>query len=165
MKTKIAVLFFVLMFATQVWAIEPVAKIMAQKDAPLLITSYSAAYQRGGRYMSEGIRHAVEYKNVSDRQVVAVQIGLVSFDVWNEFMDRTGGVAIVEIAPGGSEKGTWVARAYADFAFLTGFAYVGKVRFSDGTIWAADLDAIAEEMRKIERDFDVQTLKGKPEKK
>ena len=80
-------------------------------------------------------------------------------------MDRTGGISIEVILPGASDKGTWVARAYADFSFLTGFTYVSKVRFSDGTIWSADLDVIAEEMRKIERDFDVQKLEGRPEKK
>ena len=55
------------------------------------------------------------------------------------------------------------SRAYA-VSFLTGVAYVSKVRFADGTIWAADLDAVAEELRKIEKDFDVMKLKGKPEK-
>jgi len=166
MKTRIAVMFIFLMLATQAWAVEPVAKIIAQKAAPLIITSYSAVYLEGGRYnASEGIRHAVEYKNTTDRTIIAVQIGLVSFDVWNEFINRTNGVSIKDILPGASEKGIWVARAYADFSFLTGFAYVSKVRFSDGTIWSADLDAIAEEMRKIERDFDIQKLKGKPEQK
>jgi len=153
------------MLTVQVWAIEPVAKIIGQKDAPIVITSYSDAYQVGSRYTSEGIRHSVKFKNTSARKIVAVQIGFVSFDVWNEFLDRTGGVSIEDIAPMESKKGTWVASAYADFSFLTGFAYVSHVRFSDGIIWSADLDAIAEEMRKIERDFDVQKLKGKPEKK
>ena len=145
------------------FAIIPEAKIIPQTNAPLTVTSYSAEYQEGGRYTTEGIRHSVGYTNTSGKPVVAVQIGLVSFDVWNEFLDRTGGVSIEDIAPGGSKTGTWVARAYADFSFLTGVAYVSKVRFADGTIWAADLEAVADELRKIQKDFDVTKLKGKPE--
>jgi len=163
MKLTLALLTTLLLVAGQAFAIEPEAKIIAQAGAPLTITSYSAAYQMGGRYTTEGIQHNVEYKNTGDKPVVAVQIGLVSFDVWNEFLDRSGGVSIEEVEPGASMKGTWVARAYA-VSFLTGVAYVSKVRFADGTIWAADLDAVAEELRKIEKDFDVMKLKGKPEK-
>ena len=129
---------------------------------PLNITSYAAVYQEGGRYSTEGIRHTVEYKNNSGKTIVAVQIGLVSFDVWNEFLDRTGGVSLENLDPGESRKGTWVARAYADFSFLTGVAYVSKIRFIDGTIMEADLDAIAQELRKIEEDFDILKLKKKP---
>ena len=165
MKTKIAVLLVFLIATTRVWAIEPMAKIITQKNAPLIITSYSATYHEKDRFTPEGIHHEVEYKSATNRKIVAVQIGLVSFDVWNEFQDQTGGVSIEEISPGASENGTWITRVYADFSFLTGFAYVSKVRFSDGTIWTADLDAIAKEMRKIELDFDVQKLKDKPEKK
>ena len=58
----------------------------------------------------------------------------------------------------------WVARAYADFSFLTGIAYINKVRFDNGEIWSADLDAVADEMRKIEEDFDVERLEEKPDK-
>ncbi len=69
------------------------------------------------------------------------------------------------VAPSSKEKGGWVARAYADFSFHTGVAYVSKVRFEDGEIWTADLDAIAQEMRKIEKDFDVKQLRKKDEGK
>lgn len=161
MNIKSVLLIFGMVFVTPAMAVEPVAKIIDQPSSPLTITTYTAKYQEGGRYATEGIRHEVQYKNTSNSQVVASQLGLVSFDVWNEFLDRTGGVSIDDIAPGGSKPGVWVARAYADFSFLTGFAYVSKVRFSDGRIWEADLDAIANEMRKIERGFDVEKLKGK----
>lgn len=165
MKIKIAVSVVFLMLTIQIFSIAPVAKIIAQTNAPLIITSYSANYQEGSRSTSEGIRHVVEYKNASEKKVVAVQIGLVSFDVWNEFLGRTGGISLSVIDPGKSEKGAWLTNAFSDFSFLTGFAYVSKVRFDDGTIWVADLNEIAEEMRKIERDFDIQILKAKTEKK
>lgn len=78
--------------------------------------------------------------------------------MFNEFIDRTQGVSIEEITPGGTDKGTWLASALADFSFLTGVAYVSKVRFDNGEIWAADLDHIGQELAKIEKDFDVSLL-------
>ncbi len=165
MKTRLLIFIVMFMHGFAAAALEPVTKIIAQPTSPLTVMSYTAKYQEGGRYTTEGIRHNVQYENTSDSQIVASQIGLLSFDVWNEFLDRTGGVSIKDIGPGGMESGAWVARAYADFTFLTGFAYVGKVRYADGRIWEADLDAIANEVRKIEQGFDVEKLKGKEDDK
>jgi len=145
------------------YAIEPEAKVVSQPDAPVTITHYSAAYQASSRYGNEGIHHNVEYTNSGTKPIVAVQIGLVSFDIWNEFLDRTGGISIEDMMPGSTKEGTWVALSYGDFSFLTGVAYVSKARFLDGTIWDADLSAIAEELRKIEEDFDARRLDGKKE--
>lgn len=114
------------------------SKIITQPTSPIRLLSYEAGYQPGTTYSREGIRHAAEYQNVSDKAVVAVQISLVSFDIWNEFLDRTAGVDIETIAPQATSKGTWVASRYADFSFHTGVAYVSKVRFEDGQIWQAD---------------------------
>jgi hypothetical protein len=141
--------------------LQPVCKPLVQENVPLQITSYTCGYQRRSDYSPEGIRHSLEYKNVSGKIVEAVEIGLVSFDVWNTFLDRTAGISIEMITPNLSKKGAWVARAYSDFAFLTGVAYVSKVRFNDGTIWSADLDAVGAAMREIEASFDVQKLKGR----
>ncbi len=149
-----------LIFCANIFA-QKSAKIISQVDAPVKIISYEADYQKRGTYTSEGIRHDIKYQNVSLKQIIAVQIGLVSFDIWNEFLDRTGGVSMEKLEPNEAESGAWIATAYADFTFYTGVAYVGKVRFSDGIIWEADLDAIASEMKKIEKDFDVSSLKGK----
>ncbi len=144
-------------------ALQPVCKALTQDGVPLQITAYACNYQRRSDYSPEGIRHALEYKNVSAKTIEALEIGLVSFNVWNTYMDRTGGISIETIPMNVAKKGTWVASAYRDFAFLTGVAYVAKVRFNDGTIWSADLDAVAAAMREIEGAFNVQTLKT-PEK-
>jgi hypothetical protein len=155
----------ILLCSIMVAAQDKVSKIIDQPTAPLKILSYQANYQERSSYRSEGIRHVLEYQNVSDRKIVAVQIGLVPFDIWNEFLDKTGGVSMQTIAPQAKEKGEWLANAYADFSFHTGVAYVSKVRFEDGDIWTADLSAIANEMRKIEKDFDASRLKKKDEGK
>ena len=142
------------------------SKVIEQPSAPVKILSYESAYQAGaGAYVREGIRHALDYQNISTKSTVAVQFGLVSFDVWNEFLDRTAGVDIETILPQAMSKGTWVASRYADFSFHTGVAYVSKVRFEDGQIWQADLDAILSELRKIESDVDAAHLKKRDESK
>lgn len=139
----------------------PACRVLAQDSVPLQITSYKCKYQGRSDYAPQGIRHAVEYRNASGKIVEAVEVGLVSFDVWNAFMDRTGGLSVERLALNASTKGTWVASAYSDFAFLTGVAYISRVRFSDGSIWSADLDAVAAGMKEVETSFDVQRLRGK----
>ncbi|HVL67170.1 MAG TPA: hypothetical protein VM364_07895 [Vicinamibacterales bacterium] len=141
--------------------LKPAARIVEQADAPVKITSYSARYIRGSQYTTEGIHHELKYQNNSDRQIEALQVGLISFDVWNQFLDRTNGLSTSSLASGKAGSGTWIARAYGDFSFLTGVAYVRRVRFADGTIWTADEDRIVEELRQIEKDFDASILKKK----
>jgi hypothetical protein len=97
--------------------------------------------------------------------VVAIQLGLVSFDIWNEFLDRTAGVTMDILPAQATSKGMWVASRYADFSFHTGVAYVSKVRFEDSEIRVAGLGAIVAELKKIQADFDVANLKKRePEK-
>src|SRR5262245_13484968 len=110
-------------------SLPPESRVIPQDSAPIKILNYSSAYQAVGAYSREGILHTVEYQNISSKTVVAIQFGLVAFDIWNEFLDRTGGVAMEPIPSQGTGKGAWVATAYADFSFHTGVAYVAKVRF------------------------------------
>ena len=132
--------------------------VVSQPNAPLEISSYEVEYKERGRYTTEGIHHTVEFNNSSGQQIVASQIGLVSFSIFNEFLDRMGGIDMDSLDPGDDAEGTWVASAYADFSFYTGVAYVSKVRFSDGTIWEADLEAVANSIRDIQEDFDASRL-------
>ncbi|MGB2868322.1 MAG: hypothetical protein WBD36_07725 [Bacteroidota bacterium] len=118
---------------------QPSAKIIGQPDAPLKISSYRATYVAGDEYLSEGIYHILEYKNVSQRRIIALQIGLVSFDIWNEVLDQTGGLSMKEIAPAESVTGRWAVTTSGDFSFYTGVAYVSKVRFLDGEILTSPL--------------------------
>jgi hypothetical protein len=145
---------------------KPETKIIAQTTAPIKIATYSATYiDSSSRYIERGIHHELEYENLSNRNLIAVEFGLVAFDIWNEFLDRTGGVTMTPVSAGGKSKGRWVASRYADFSFHTGVAYVSKVRFDDGEIWSADTNAVLLKMRKIEKDFDATKLKKKPDEK
>lgn len=153
------------MACSTAFAIEYKSIIIQQKDIPIIISEYEAEYEEANRYESAGIYHKVKYKNTGKKKIEAIQFGLVSFNVWNEYLDKTMGVSLKANDPGDSEDGTWITRSYGDFGFLTGLAYVSKIRYSDGTIWKADLGEVGAELIKIEKNFDVKELETKPEKK
>lgn len=142
--------------------LKPVSKVVAQPAAPVKITEYSAKYERRTtQYTQEGIHHFLRFENASGKPIDAVQFGFVSFDVWNQFLTRMNGLTTDTLLPGKNARGEWVDSAYADFSLLTGVAYVSKVRFGDGEVWAADTREILDELRKIEKDFDADVLKKK----
>ena len=133
-------------------------RILAQVGAPVVISIYVAMYQPHGANGREGIQHTVRYRNVSKRKIVALQFGLLAFDIFNEFQDRLGGYTIQDVGPGEETFGTWLANARAESAFYTGVAYLSKVRFEDGEVWSADLDNIAKQVQEIEVGFSVESL-------
>lgn len=139
-------------------------RIVPQTNAPVKITDYRAYYEEGGPSGPSGIRHSVGFVNTSDKKIVAIQFGLVSFNIWNDFLDRTGGVTVSDLAPQKKARGVWVAPRIGDFSFHTGVAYVAKVRFDSGEIWTADLEGVVAELKKIEADFDSANLTKKPER-
>ena len=145
-------------------ALEPLTRIIAQPGSPIRITAYGAAYQEGAPNSPEGIRHTVAYENAGTRAMSAVEISMVSFDVWNEFLDRTPGLTIRDLTPGAADKRTWVVHSEGDFSFQTAIAYVSRVRFTDGTFWSADVRAIGTELKKVQKDFDVANLDHKASK-
>ena len=137
-------------------------RVLEQGGAPVEIVGYTANYQRGtsSRYSREGIRHSVTYRNISGRKIVALQFGLLSFNIFNEFQDRLGGYTIEDVAPEESATGEWLASALAESSFYTGVAYVSKVRFEDGQVWSADLDEVAKQVQELEEEFSVEKLKA-----
>ncbi len=159
------VVFFLILISSKAFAISSVATIIKQTDVPITITKYNANYQEQSKYSISGILHKVSYKNNGKQRIEAVEFGLVSFDIWNEFLNTTGGISMEANDPGDIESGSWLAHAYGDFAFLSGFAYVKKIRYADGTIWKVNLEEIRKELAKIQTDFDIRSLEPKRDNK
>jgi len=133
--------------------------IVAQSESPVTITEYEAEYKEGGTYSREGVHHEADFENVSGKNIRAIKLGFVSFNIFNEFIDRFAGIDMDELDAGDDSGGTWVSVAASDFSFYTGVAYVSKVRYSDGTMWEANLDSVAESIRDVQDDFEADLLK------
>lgn len=141
--------------------------VLKQSAAPLTITSYRASFKEetsGSRYTrptSDQIKHEVTYTNNTGKEIVALQIGLTSFDAFNGFMGRFSGWSIERIPAGGSKNGEWTQQPYAAFSFQqygTGVAYVNAVRFADGSIWRANLSEVLAELQKFEKELKKEDL-------
>lgn len=144
------------------------AVILTQEGSPLVISSYTATYQREvrGSYASHSdqIVHALVLKNSATKAIVAYRIGLGAFDTFNNFMGKFSGVSIEMVIPGSAVKGSWAQDPYAAFLFEkygTGVAYVSEVRFDDGTFWRADMDSILAQMQQFEASLDKSDLADK----
>jgi len=142
-------------------SLRPDNKIVEQKDAPIQVTSYRTDYQKRTNDSLEGIRHELEYRNRSGKKIVAIQFGLMSFDLWNEFLARTAGLSTEEISPKGKDKGAWVTPTDSSFAFHTAVVYVERVRFESGEIWNEDPELVLTAMRAVQKDFDPTNLTRK----
>jgi hypothetical protein len=144
------------------------AVILKQKDAPLVITTYTTTYMPeykiGSTFSREQIAHKLQYRNSSTKTIVAIRIGLATFDAFNDFMERFGGVGVKDILPGKDDKGEWGHSPYATFSFRkfgTGVAYVSTVRFDDGSFWNADINEVLLQLRNFQKDLQVKDLEEK----
>jgi hypothetical protein len=133
-----------------------------QENSPFIIKSFSAKYQSGGSYSSEGVRFDVEITNNSGREIVAYMMGFYAFDTFNRSLGRPfNGYSIDNVGVGKTEKAAWVNR-YSSSALFdkygTGLAYVSKVRFKNGEIWENDASFILSELQKFEESLTLEDL-------
>ncbi|MCA1790546.1 MAG: hypothetical protein LC667_12020 [Thioalkalivibrio sp.] len=139
------------------------ARVIEVPGAPLEIISYSAQYDEGGSYSTEGIQQRVVVQNVSDQGVVALGIGFHAFDAFKRYMGRPlTGIAIFELrSEGESTRMSWNHRPTSAFTFEDygiGVAFVRIVRLEDGTIWEADMDYVLGELQKIEDGLALEDI-------
>jgi hypothetical protein len=137
-------------------------RVVAQADAPISITEYKSSYTTGSQYTTQGIHHDLKYVNSAKKTIVAIEFGLVSFDIFNDFADRTYGIDKnfdKRFQEGTKEaSGGWVARALNESFHWTGVVWVKRVRFENGEIWKADEQSIVAELKKIQANFDASVL-------
>jgi hypothetical protein len=172
MRLKPLALVFALILAHSLPALAQirtgVTKIIAQADAPVEIREYGAYYYPASSSQydrhPDQIVHKTKFLNKSGKKLMAVEFGLVEFDLFNEYLGRMHGLTADDLPLPTDTKpksATWEHSPYASFGFLTGVAYVSQVRFEDGQIWKADLTNIVAELKKIEADFDATVLNKK----
>jgi len=154
--------------------VDPVSIILDQPDCPITITMHKCRFdpEDTGQYTyhSDRIEHEVNYKKVSEKEIVAIKFGFVEFDVFNDFLDGFSGIivenpGIIKVIE--RKKGTnWYNYSYYAFTFDkygTGIVYVSAVRFFDGTVWKADLDQVIDQLKKYESNLKKEDLERKNE--
>jgi hypothetical protein len=132
--------------------------VITQSGAPLKIARYATSFR------SDQITHSTSVVNLTDKPIVAVQIGFATFDAFNDFMGAFTGWSIENLPPGKEEKRGWSQKPYAAFSFErygTGVAYVKAVRFEDGTIWKADMNEVLNDLRKFAKELTREDLQEK----
>ncbi len=134
------------------------SRVVEQPDAPVQITASASEYQKRTNNSAEGVRHEIEFRSRSTQKIVAIQFGLMSFDVWNEFLARTAGLTTEEVGPKARKRWAWLTPTDEAIAFLTAVVYVDRVRFESGEIWMADKEQVLAAMRAIQKDFDPANL-------
>lgn len=163
---KIYIFLIVLMLGVNVFCeIDPVNIYINFPDSPVKIISYLATYSPETKYSNEWIVHKTEVQNVSNQDIVAYQMLFVSFDYFNNYLDKITGFSKTTIQSNEKHSGVWRSYSYGSFTFLTGVAFVNKVRFADGKIWVANENQILTELKKIEKSFDISILKEKDNNK
>ncbi len=163
MKTTITVLLGALLVLAvePLGAAEPKALVLTQEEAPVLITKYQTRYNRSDKFDENGVGHKLDYKNRSERRILAVEFGFVEFTVWDEHIETLIANDLDPVGGGKSGDGSWLHDPPTGFLFHTGIAYVSRVRFEDGEIWTANPEDVAAHMRSIEPSFSVEMLKPK----
>jgi hypothetical protein len=116
---------------------QEVHRVLAQPDAPVSVRRYEPEPMSFGPEIGDQVHHEVRVRNDSDRVVVAVKIGVLTYDVFNEFMESAEDIFVVDLLPG-MRKSHYMRTYHEDSShFLTGLTYIVKVRFQDGEIWEA----------------------------
>jgi len=115
-------------------------KILAQDAAPISIRKYEPEPWVLGAEYDDGVRHAVRLRNDSDRVVVAVKLGTLCYNIFNEFQEGSEAIVVKDLLPG--KRASHIVWTYLDDppSFYSGLIYVAKVRFLDGEVWEADPD-------------------------
>ena len=139
--------------------LDRVAVIISQPTSPVEIYDFSRT-DRSGRFTTTGDELYVNarWRNIVDRLIVAVEIGVLDFDVWHEFLEYQLINNFEKLEPRDDNRlnysFTQHGTKYQITRIQTSFAYVSRVMFEDGEIWERSLEQVTEEVQKTEPDFD-----------
>ena len=80
-------------------AIETQTDILSQSGCPVRIIAYTAVYKNDvSTSGKDGAYHTVQYINGAKMPIVAIEFGMVSFSVWDEFMCYNTGLEVGQLA-------------------------------------------------------------------
>ena len=139
MKQVLLAVVIVACFSSAVLArLTRVYVIVNMADAPIEILAFGRSQGEDEDHISS----AVQYQNITDRQIEAFAITIIYYDAFNE---KEAGVRGIDddLQPGQIWRGGW--SIYGEPRFVkTAIAYVSAVRFINGEIWKADTKKVIE---------------------
>ncbi len=98
---------------------------------------------------SKGIKHTLVLKNTSRRDIVAVQVGFVYFNYFNEPVGYTS-TLILDRLPKGEEKEIEAKGKFVGDATTYGsFAFVHKIKYSDRSVEMIDAEIVKKKINSI----------------
>lgn len=149
MKIKVLGLVFLFaMFVVTVWAAKSVFLVIGEEGSPVEIVEFKWT-------------NSIKFKNISDKEIEAIEFRELSFDAFNRYMTTQFNFAIYDkkkrkcIPPQEEKKQTWEPDEIWETSkpirgtTYTRIAFVSNVRFIDGSLWNSNPDFIIERIKQI----------------
>ena len=126
--------------------------------SPLLITNMQAGWPTPAWASDEHKAKQTSYEfmplylqvqNAGQQVVHAYRVMVARYDAFGEYIDTIRATSVTYdqatkegLAPQGTDYGRWSLRVQAPYLTGTALLYVDAVRFSDGSVWRADPQAV-----------------------
>jgi len=111
--------------------------IVNMDNAPVEISEFGMSSREG----SDHISSVVKYKNRTDRDIEALAITMIYYDVFNEKEGGVRGISSELLKATQEDIGGW--SIYGESSFVkTAIAFVSTVRFLDGEVWKVDREEV-----------------------
>lgn len=130
----------------------PKAMKLDLADKAIRINNYTAKYE--GDIVkdilgSKGIKHILLLKNTSKQDIVAIQIGFVYFNYFNEPVGYTS-TLVLDVLPKGEEKEVEAKGKFVGDATTYGcFAFVHKIKYADRSVQIIDTEVAKKKINSI----------------
>lgn len=125
-------------------------------------------YQSGGRYSSGDYMYTADYKVKATEDLTAIELRLLTFDVWGDHVRNLSATEIVDLKAGEVREfhpGWNVFSENEASEYYASIAYIARVRTKSGRVIKADPAIVVEEARKFSEKFQASDLEPEPKKK
>jgi hypothetical protein len=118
------------------------------KGSPFEIGVFWVGYNAGPR-PQDAIATSVDVINVAGKVLQAHSIAFAFFDPFNENLTVRTGVSMEDVLAGGKKTSEWRFRFIGDVFTTTVIAFPYRARTDDGKVWAADINLVISEIKRL----------------
>lgn len=133
---------------------QPNNKIVSQDDAPLLMRRFETDNS------DSRISFEVQYRNIRDTTLKAIQFGFMSLDPFNSvvmlgYATHIDDLESYQQTEDANEVSYQFYEALAENHY-TGIIFVNQLRFEDGEVWEADKQQVLDEIGEMQNIPELQ---------